>query len=87
MKKNNDLNIILRGIILNNEKLKNMFDFLELEYKKTSDYEHLQLFLFDLIEMDLLNYLNENQLDVFEVNITNWLYNYFEFELINVVSE
>lgn len=87
MKKNNDLNIILRGVILNNEKLKNMFDFLELEYKKTSDYEHLQLFLFDLIEMDLLNYLNENQLDVFEVNITNWLYNYFEFELINVVSE
>lgn len=87
MKKNNDLNIILRGVILNNEKLKNMFDFLELEYKKTSDYEHLQLFLFDLIEMDLLNYLNENQLDIFEVNITNWLYNYFEFELINVVSE
>lgn len=87
MKKNNDLNIILRGVILNNEKLKNMFDFLELEYKKTSNYEHLQLFLFDLIEMDLLNYLNENQLDIFEVNITNWLYNYFEFELINVVSE
>lgn len=87
MKKNNDLNIILRGVILNNEKLKNMFDFLELEYKKTSNYEHLQLFLFDLIEMDLLNYLNENQLDIFEVNITNWLYNYFEFELVNVVSE
>lgn len=87
MKKNNDLNIILRGVILNNEKLKNMFDFLELEYKKTSNYEHLQLFLFDLIEMDLLNYLNENQLDIFEFNITNWLYNYFEFELINVVSE
>ena len=87
MKKNNDLNIILRGVILNNEKLKNMFDFLELEYKKTSNYEGLQLFLFNLIEMDLLNYLNENQLDVFEVNITNWLYNYFEFELINVVSE
>lgn len=87
MKKNNDLNIILRGVILNNEKLKNMFDFLELEYKKTSDYEGLQLFLFDLIEMDLLNYLNENQLDIFEINITNWLYNYFEFELINVVSE
>jgi hypothetical protein len=87
MKKNDNLNIILRGVILNNEKLKNMFDFLELEYKKTSNYEGLQLFLFDLIEMDLLNYLNENQLDVFEVNITNWLYNYFEFELINVVSE
>lgn len=87
MKKNNDLNTILRGVILNNEKLKNMFDFLELEYKKTSNYEGLQLFLFDLIEMDLLNYLNENQLDIFEVNITNWLYNYFEFELINVVSE
>lgn len=87
MKKNDNLNIILRGVILNNEKLKNMFDFLELEYKKTSNYEDLQLFLFDLIEMDLLNYLNENQLDIFEVNITNWLYNYFEFELINVVSE
>lgn len=87
MKKNNNLNTILRGVILNNEKLKNMFDFLELEYKKTSNYEGLQLFLFDLIEMDLLNYLNENQLDIFEVNITNWLYNYFEFELINVVSE
>ena len=87
MKKNNDLNTILRGVILNNEKLKNMFDFLELEYKKTSDYEGLQLFLFDLIEMDLLNFLNDNQLDIFEINVTNWLYNYFEFELINVVSE
>ncbi len=87
MKKNNDLNLILRGVILNNEQLKDMFDSLETEYKKTSDYEHLQLFLFDLIEMDLLNYLNDNQLDIFEVNVTNWLYNYFEFELINVVSE
>lgn len=87
MKKNNDLNLILRGVILNNEQLKDMFDSLETEYKKTSDYEGLQLFLFDLIEMDLLNYLNDNQLDIFEVNITNWLYNYFEFELINVVSE
>lgn len=87
MKKNNDLNLILRGVILNNEQLKDMFDSLETEYKKTSDYEGLQLFLFDLIEMDLLNYLNDNQLDIFEVNVTNWLYNYFEFELINVVSE
>ena len=87
MKKNNDLNTILRGVILNNEQLKNMFDSLESEYKKTSDYEGLQLFLFDLIEMDLLNYLNDNQLDVFEISVTNWLYNYFEFELINVVSE
>lgn len=87
MKKNNDLNLILKGVILNNEQLKDMFDSLETEYKKTSDYEGLQLFLFDLIEMDLLNYLNDNQLDIFEVNVTNWLYNYFEFELINVVSE
>ena len=87
MKKNNDLNLILRGVILNNEQLKDMFDSLETEYKKTSDYEHLQLFLFDLIEMDLLNYLNDNQLDIFEFYVTNWLYNYFEFELINVVSE
>lgn len=87
MKKNNNLNLILRGVILNNEQLKDMFDSLESEYKKTTNYEYLQLFLFDLIEMDLLNYLNDNQLDIFEINVTNWLYNYFEFELINVVSE
>ena len=41
---------------------------------------------FDLIEMDLLNYLNENQLDIFEVNITNWLYNYLEFELLDNIA-
>lgn len=86
MKKNNDLNLILRGVILNNEQLKDMFDSLETEYKKTSDYEHLQLFLFDLIEMDLLNYLNDNQLDIFEINVTNWLYNYLANELVDNIA-
>lgn len=87
MKKNNNLNIILRGIILNNEQLKDLFDLAEERYESKLSFNDLQLWYLDIVEMDLYNYLDDNQLDIFEINVTNWLYNYFKFELINVVSE
>lgn len=87
MKKNNNLNIILRGIILNNEQLKDLFDLVEERYESKLSFNDLQLWYLDIVEMDLYNYLDDNQLDIFEINVTNWLYNYFKFELINVVSE
>ena len=86
MKKNNNLNIILRGIILNNEQLKDMFDLAEDKYESNLSFNDLQLWYLDIIEMDLSNYLGENQLDIFEINITNWLYNYLEFELLDNIA-
>ena len=86
MKKNNDLNLILKGIILNNEQLKDMFDLAEDKYESKLSFNDLQLWYLDIIEMDLLNYLNDNQLDIFEINVTNWLYNYLEFELLDNIA-
>ena len=43
MKKNNDLNTILRGVILNNEQLKNMFDLAEERYESKLSFKDLQL--------------------------------------------
>ena len=86
MKKNNDLNTILRGVILNNEQLKNMFDLAEERYESKLSFNDLQLWYLDIVEMDLLNYLDDNQLDIFEINVTNWLYNYLEFELLDNIA-
>lgn len=86
MKKNNDLNTILRGVILNNEQLKNMFDLTEERYESKLSFNDLQLWYLDIVEMDLLNYLDDNQLDIFEINVTNWLYNYLEFELLDNIA-
>ena len=86
MKKNNNLNIILKGIILNNKQLKDMFDLAEDKYESNLSFNDLQLWYLDIIEMDLSNYLGENQLDIFEINITNWLYNYLEFELLDNIA-
>ena len=86
MKKNNDLNLILKGVILNNNQLKDMFDLAEDRYESNLSFNDLQLWYLDIVEMDLNNYLYDNQLDVFEVNITNWLYNYLEFELLDNIA-
>lgn len=86
MKKNNNLNLILKGIILNNKQLKDMFDLAEDKYESNLSFNDLQLWYLDIIEMDLSNYLGENQLDIFEINVTNWLYNYLEFELLDNIA-
>lgn len=86
MKKNNDLNLILKGVILNNNQLKDMFDLAEDRYESNLSFNDLQLWYLDIIEMDLNNYLYDNQLDVFEINVTNWLYNYLEFELLDNIA-
>lgn len=86
MKKNNDLNLILRGVILNNNQLKDMFDLAEDRYESNLSFNDLQLWYLDIVEMDLNNYLYDNQLDVFEINVTNWLYNYLEFELLDNIA-
>ena len=77
MKKNTiNLNTILKGTILNNEQLKDMFDCSELQYEKGSNYDDLHLWFLDIIEMNLSNYLDENQLLLSEINIEQWLFNY-----------
>ena len=86
MKKNNDLNLILKGVILNNNQLKDMFDLAEDRYESNLSFNDLQLWYLDIVEMDLNNYLYDNQLDVFEMNVTNWLYNYLEFELLDNIA-
>ena len=86
MKKNNDLNLILKGVILNNNQLKDMFDLAEDRYESNLSFNDLQLWYLDIVEMDLNNYLYDNQLDVFEINVTNWLYNYLEFELLDNIA-
>ena len=86
MKKNNDLNTILKGVILNNEQLKDMFDLAEDKYESNLSFNDLQLWYLDIVEMDLNNYLYDNQLDIFEINVTNWLYNYLEFELLDNIA-
>ena len=86
MKKNNDLNLILRGVILNNNQLKDMFDLAEDRYESNLSFNDLQLWYLNIVEMDLNNYLYDNQLDVFEINVTNWLYNYLEFELLDNIA-
>lgn len=86
MKKEMNLNTILREVILNNEQLKNMFNLVEDKYESNLSFNDLQLWYLDIIEMDLSNYLNDNQLDIFEINVTNWLYNYLEFELLDNIA-
>ena len=86
MKKNNDLNLILKGVILNNNQLKDMFDLAENRYESNLSFNDLQLWYLDIVEMDLNNYLYDNQLNVFEINLTDWFYNYLANELLEVVA-
>ena len=43
MKKEMNLNTILRGVILNNEQLKNMFNLVEDKYESNLSFNDLQL--------------------------------------------
>ena len=77
MKKNTiNLNTILKGTILNNEQLKDMFDLAEDKYESKLSFNDLQLWYLDIIEMNLSNYLDENQLLLSEININQWLFDY-----------
>lgn len=80
------LNTLLEEVIENNNKVKDMFYYLEDDYESKLSFNDPQLFYLDIAEMDLSNYLNDNQLDVFEIDLTNWLYNYLEFELLDNIA-
>lgn len=80
------LNTLLEEVIESNNKVKDMFYYLEDNYESNLSFNDLQLWYLDIVEMDLNNYLYDNQLDVFEINVTNWLYNYLEFELLDNIA-
>lgn len=80
------LNTLLEEVIENNNKVKDMFYYLEDDYESNLSFNDLQLWYLDIVEMDLSNYLNDNQLNVFEIDLTDWLYNYLANELLEVVA-
>ena len=80
------LNTLLEEVIENNSKVKDMFYYLEDDYESKLSFNDTQLFYLDIVEMDLSNYLNDNQLNVFKIDLTNWLYNYLANELMEVVA-
>ena len=80
------LNTLLEEVIENNNKVKDMFYYLEDDYESKLSFNDPQLFYLDIVEFDLSNYLNDNQLNVFEIDLTNWLYNYLANELLGIVA-
>lgn len=80
------LNTLLEEVIENNNKVKDMFYYLEDNYESNLSFNDLQLWYLDIVEMDLSNYLNDNQLNVFEIDLNNWLYNYLANELLETVA-
>ena len=80
------LNTLLEEVIENNNKVKDMFYYLEDDYESNLSFNDLQLWYLDIVEMDLSNYLNDNQLNVFEIDLTDWLYNYLANELLEIVA-
>lgn len=80
------LNTLLEEVIESNNKVKDMFYYLEDNYESNLSFNDLQLWYLDIVEMDLSNYLNDNQLNVFEIDLTDWLYNYLANELLEVVA-
>lgn len=80
------LNVLLEEVIENNNKVKDMFYYLEDDYESNLSFNDLQLWYLDIVEMDLNNYLYDNQLNVFEINLTDWFYNYLANELLEVVA-
>lgn len=80
------LNTLLEEVIENNNKVKDMFYYLEDDYESNLSFNDLQLWYLDIVEMDLSNYLNDNNLDVFEIDLNNWFYNYLANELLEVVA-
>ena len=80
------LNTLLEEVIENNNKVKDMFYYLEDDYESNLSFNDPQLWYLDIIEMDLNNYLDDNQLDVFEIDLTNWFYNYLANELVDNIA-
>lgn len=80
------LNTLLEEVIENNNKVKDMFYYLEDNYESNLSFNDLQLWYLDIVEMDLLNYLDDNQLNVFEIDLNNWLYNYLANELLKTID-
>lgn len=80
------LNTLLEEVIENNSKVKDMFYYLEDDYESKLSFNDPQLFYLDIIEFDLSNYLNDNQLNVFEIDLTNWFYNYLVNELLEIIA-
>ncbi len=80
------LNTLLEEVIENNNKVKDMFYYLEDDYESKLSFNDPQLFYLDIVEFDLSNYLNDNQLNVFKIDLTNWLYNYLANELLGIVA-
>ena len=73
------LNTLLEEVIENNSKVKDMFYYLEDDYESNLSFNDLQLWYLDIVEMDLNNYLYDNQLN-------NWLYNYLANELLKTID-
>ena len=80
------LNTLLEEVIENNSKVKDMFYYLEDDYESKLSFNDPQLFYLDIVEFDLSNYLNDNQLNVYKIDLTNWLYNYLANELLEIVA-
>ena len=76
------LNTLLEEVIESNNKVKDMFYYLEDNYESNLSFNDLQLWYLDIVEMDLSNYLNDNQLNIFEIDLNNWFYNYLANELL-----
>ena len=70
------LNTLLEAVIESNSKVKDMFDLAEDKYESKLSFNDLQLWYLDIIEMNLSNYLDENQLLLSEININQWLFDY-----------
>lgn len=80
------LNTLLEEVIENNSKVKDMFYYLEDDYESNLSFNDLQLWYLDIVEMDLNNYLYDNQLNVFEIDLTDWFYNYLANELLDNIA-
>ena len=80
------LNTLLEEVIESNNKVKDMFYYLEDNYESNLSFNDLQLWYLDIVEMDLNNYLYDNQLNVFEINLTDWFYNYLANELLKTIG-
>ena len=80
------LNTLLEEVIENNNKVKDIFYYLEDDYESKLSFNDSQLFYLDIVEFDLSNYLNDNQLNVFEIDLTNWFYNYLANKLMEIID-
>jgi hypothetical protein len=68
----------IEKIIEGNQQLKEMFLIKEEEYDNNCDYFQggPQLNYIDEIELDLVFYLVDNNLNLNQINLSDWLFNY-----------